>query len=159
MWKCSRFKASEVLAFAANSEHRPPASGKSEEGSRNTLKQQFKGSHESCIPQSHLPPRARHPLPPPSHPAAMSLSCQRVLRRCATVQSPVRASLSSTQSKQFLSRRWQSTDAEAAAPTNPKIAAIVDQIGQLTLLETADLVSSLKVSETCAACCSSRTVY
>ncbi|THW83867.1 ClpS-like protein [Aureobasidium pullulans] len=74
----------------------------------------------------------------------MSLSCQRVLRRCATVQSPVRASLSSTQSKQFLSRRWQSTDAEAAAPTNPKIAAIVDQIGQLTLLETADLVSSLK---------------
>ncbi|CAD0041705.1 unnamed protein product [Aureobasidium pullulans] len=74
----------------------------------------------------------------------MSLSCQRVLRRCATVQSPVRASLSSTRSKQFLSRRWQSTDAEAAAPTNPKIAAIVDQIGQLTLLETADLVSSLK---------------
>ncbi|KAG9560586.1 hypothetical protein KCU79_g7567, partial [Aureobasidium melanogenum] len=39
-------------------------------------------------------------------------------------------------------RRWQST--EAVAPTNPKIAAIVDQIGQLTLLETADLVSSLK---------------
>lgn len=74
----------------------------------------------------------------------MSLSCQRVLRRCATVQSPVvRASLSSTQNT-FLSRRWQST--EAAAPTNPKIAAIVDQIGQLTLLETADLVSSLKVS-------------
>ncbi|KAH0289483.1 50S ribosomal protein L12 [Aureobasidium namibiae CBS 147.97] len=72
----------------------------------------------------------------------MSLSCQRVLRRCATVQSPVvRASLSSTQNT-FLSRRWQST--EAAAPTNPKIAAIVDQIGQLTLLETADLVSSLK---------------
>ncbi|KAI5247696.1 ClpS-like protein [Aureobasidium subglaciale] len=75
----------------------------------------------------------------------MSLSCQRVLRRCATVQSPVvRASLSSTQSKQFLTRRWQSTDAEAATSTNPKISAIVDQIGQLTLLETADLVSSLK---------------
>ncbi|CAD0086579.1 unnamed protein product [Aureobasidium vineae] len=74
----------------------------------------------------------------------MSLSCQRVLRRCATVQSPiVRASLSSTQTNHFLSRRWQSTEA-AAAPTNPKIAAIVDQIGQLTLLETADLVSSLK---------------
>ena len=42
------------------------------------------------------------------------------------------------------SRRWQSTDA-AAAPTNPKIAGIVDQISQLTLLETADLVASLKV--------------
>ncbi|EXJ89524.1 hypothetical protein A1O3_02591 [Capronia epimyces CBS 606.96] len=41
------------------------------------------------------------------------------------------------------SRRWQSTDA-AAAPTNPKIASIVDQISQLTLLETADLVASLK---------------
>ncbi|RVX72414.1 hypothetical protein B0A52_03602 [Exophiala mesophila] len=41
------------------------------------------------------------------------------------------------------SRRWQSTDA-AAAPANPKIAGIVDQISQLTLLETADLVASLK---------------
>ncbi|KAI4779104.1 hypothetical protein E4T44_14279, partial [Aureobasidium sp. EXF-8845] len=72
----------------------------------------------------------------------MSLSCQRVLRRCATIQSPVvRASLSSAQTNTFLSRRWQSTE---AASTNPKIAAIVDQIGQLTLLETADLVSSLK---------------
>jgi hypothetical protein len=44
------------------------------------------------------------------------------------------------------SRRWQSTDAAAAAPTNPKISTIVDQISQLTLLETADLVASLKVS-------------
>ncbi|KAJ9607215.1 54S ribosomal protein L12, mitochondrial [Cladophialophora chaetospira] len=41
------------------------------------------------------------------------------------------------------SRRWQSTDA-AVAPANPKIAGIVDQISQLTLLETADLVASLK---------------
>merc|ERR1712000_322899 len=40
-------------------------------------------------------------------------------------------------------RRWQSTDA-AAAPSDPKISAIVDQISQLTLLETADLVASLK---------------
>ncbi|RYP78468.1 hypothetical protein DL770_006887 [Monosporascus sp. CRB-9-2] len=37
-------------------------------------------------------------------------------------------------------RRHNSTE----APTNPKIAGIVDQISQLTLLETADLVSSLK---------------
>ncbi|KAI4214748.1 MAG: hypothetical protein LQ351_002824 [Letrouitia transgressa] len=37
------------------------------------------------------------------------------------------------------SRRWEST-----APTNPKVTEIVDQISQLTLLETADLVSSLK---------------
>lgn len=34
-----------------------------------------------------------------------------------------------------------------AAPTNPKITQIVDQISQLTLLETADLVSSLKVGQ------------
>lgn len=39
-------------------------------------------------------------------------------------------------------RRFNSTE---AAATNPKIAEIVDQISQLTLLETADLVSSLKV--------------
>lgn len=39
-------------------------------------------------------------------------------------------------------RRYNSTE----AATNPKIAQIVDQISQLTLLETADLVSSLKVS-------------
>ncbi|KAH7170353.1 ribosomal protein L7/L12 C-terminal domain-containing protein [Dactylonectria macrodidyma] len=41
------------------------------------------------------------------------------------------------------SRRWNSTE---AAPTNPKIQTIVDQISQLTLLETADLVSSLKAT-------------
>ncbi|KAJ5576402.1 hypothetical protein N7535_003328 [Penicillium sp. DV-2018c] len=40
------------------------------------------------------------------------------------------------------SRRCEST--EAAAPTNPKITQIVDQISTLTLLETADLVASLK---------------
>lgn len=38
-------------------------------------------------------------------------------------------------------RRFNSTE---AAATNPKIADIVDQISKLTLLETADLVSSLK---------------
>lgn len=47
--------------------------------------------------------------------------------------------------------RWQSTDAVSAAataaPTNPKITGIVDQISQLTLLETADLVASLKVCD------------
>jgi len=38
-------------------------------------------------------------------------------------------------------RRYNSTE---AAP-NAKITGIVDQISQLTLLETADLVASLKV--------------
>ncbi|KAF3916092.1 hypothetical protein ABW20_dc0105210 [Dactylellina cionopaga] len=38
-------------------------------------------------------------------------------------------------------RRWDST---AAAPANPKLTQIVDQISTLTLLETADLVGLLK---------------
>ncbi|CDM35524.1 hypothetical protein DTO013E5_7999 [Penicillium roqueforti] len=42
------------------------------------------------------------------------------------------------------SRRCESTQAAPAAATNPKISQIVDQISTLTLLETADLVSSLK---------------
>jgi hypothetical protein len=41
--------------------------------------------------------------------------------------------------------RWQSTAA------NPKIDGIVDQISQLTLLETADLVASLKVRRSASA--------
>ncbi|CAG8210637.1 unnamed protein product [Penicillium salamii] len=41
-------------------------------------------------------------------------------------------------------QRWESTEAAPAAPSNPKITQIVDQISTLTLLETADLVSSLK---------------
>ncbi|CAO2651484.1 Nn.00g040540.m01.CDS01 [Neocucurbitaria sp. VM-36] len=45
--------------------------------------------------------------------------------------------------QQRIQRRWASGDA-AAAPSNPKISTIVDQISQLTLLETADLVSTLK---------------
>jgi hypothetical protein len=90
----------------------------------------------------------------------MSISSQAAARCCRQV---VRSSASSSQAP-FLristsssstfqqrrrtavpsARRWQSTDA-AAAPANPKIVQIVDQISQLTLLETADLVASLKV--------------
>ncbi|GAM40689.1 50S ribosomal protein [Talaromyces pinophilus] len=89
----------------------------------------------------------------------MSISSQAAARCCRQV---VRSSASSSQAP-FLristsssstfqqrrrtavpsARRWQSTDA-AAAPANPKIVQIVDQISQLTLLETADLVASLK---------------
>ncbi|KAL2676237.1 ribosomal protein L7/L12 C-terminal domain-containing protein [Phyllosticta citricarpa] len=72
----------------------------------------------------------------------MSLACQSALRACARSArvSSVRASTSSVAR---VTRRWQSTES-AAAPANPKIANIVDQISQLTLLETADLVSTLK---------------
>lgn len=52
----------------------------------------------------------------------------------------MRASSSFLQ-QQPMTRRYNSTEAAA----NPKISAIVDQISQLTLLETADLVASLKV--------------
>ncbi|KAL8720374.1 MAG: hypothetical protein Q9225_002762 [Loekoesia sp. 1 TL-2023] len=41
-----------------------------------------------------------------------------------------------------LARRHESTTATSSS--NPKITTIVDQISQLTLLETADLVSNLK---------------
>ncbi|KAK0711032.1 ribosomal protein L7/L12, C-terminal/adaptor protein ClpS-like protein [Lasiosphaeris hirsuta] len=59
--------------------------------------------------------------------------CARQLRTTATV--PVRAALV----QQRIARRHNSTEA-----VSPKISGIVDQISQLTLLETADLVASLK---------------
>lgn len=53
----------------------------------------------------------------------------------------------------FTLRRYNSTEAAVEVPSNPKIAEIVDQISKLTLLETADLVSSLKVRlARCFAC-------
>ncbi|KAF2653214.1 hypothetical protein K491DRAFT_523743 [Lophiostoma macrostomum CBS 122681] len=79
----------------------------------------------------------------------MSAPASRAFRRCvcnaknsSSYLRPATANLA----QQRTSRRWQSTD--AAASTNPKIATIVDQISQLTLLETADLVSTLKVRHT-----------
>ncbi|KAK3997355.1 54S ribosomal protein L12, mitochondrial [Cladorrhinum sp. PSN332] len=54
--------------------------------------------------------------------------CARQLRSAPTIRA----------SSSLISRRFNSTEA------SPKIAAIVDQISQLTLLETADLVSNLK---------------
>lgn len=76
-----------------------------------------------------------------SAPFAMSSPVSRALRRCvctAKTTAYVRPSVGGAQ--QRIQRRWAS--AEAA---NPKISTIVDQISQLTLLETADLVSTLKV--------------
>lgn len=73
----------------------------------------------------------------------MSLSCRYAAQCCARQlrAAPIRASSSLLQ-HQRMTRRYNSTDAAAASP---KISAIVDQISQLTLLETADLVASLKV--------------
>ena len=65
--------------------------------------------------------------------ALVARCCARVARASSTA-SVVKASALPA------ARRWNST-----APTDPKIATIVDQISQLTLLQTAELVSSLKV--------------
>ncbi|KAH7065744.1 54S ribosomal protein L12, mitochondrial precursor [Paraphoma chrysanthemicola] len=75
----------------------------------------------------------------------MSAPASRALRRCICTAKPtayVRPTVGATQ--QRIQRRWASGETAAAAATNPKIATIVDQISQLTLLETADLVSTLK---------------
>ncbi|OLN93952.1 54S ribosomal protein L12, mitochondrial [Colletotrichum chlorophyti] len=77
----------------------------------------------------------------------MALSCRYAAQSCARqlrASGSLRASTTLFQTRTpATARRHNSTEA-AAAPTNPKIAAIVDQISTLTLLETADLVSSLK---------------
>ncbi|KAI0376832.1 ClpS-like protein [Hypomontagnella monticulosa] len=74
----------------------------------------------------------------------MSAPCRYVARSCArSIRSTnsLRASSSFIQTTTAsIQRRHEST----TASTNPKISGIVDQIGQLTLLETADLVASLK---------------
>ncbi|KAF1917409.1 ribosomal protein L7/L12, C-terminal/adaptor protein ClpS-like protein [Ampelomyces quisqualis] len=69
----------------------------------------------------------------------MSAPASRALRLCICAARPaayVRPTIGAT--RQRIQRRWASGDA------NSKIATIVDQISQLTLLETADLVSTLK---------------
>lgn len=81
-------------------------------------------------------------------PFTMSLSCRYAAQCCARQlrSTPTLRISAGALAQQRIARRYQSTEAAAAAaPTNPKIAGIVDQISQLTLLETADLVSSLKV--------------
>jgi hypothetical protein len=68
----------------------------------------------------------------------MSLTCQFAAR--SAVRSLRAAGGYRVAPTAFAQRRWNSTE----AATNPKISTIVDQISQLTLLETADLVSTLK---------------
>ncbi|PYH40746.1 mitochondrial 54S ribosomal protein bL12m [Aspergillus saccharolyticus JOP 1030-1] len=72
----------------------------------------------------------------------MSMSTQVAARCCRQIVRPTTSLRLSSASYLSSSRRWQST--ESAAPANPKITQIVDQISQLNLLETADLVASLK---------------
>ncbi|KAM3536582.1 hypothetical protein MY4038_000037 [Beauveria bassiana] len=76
----------------------------------------------------------------------MVMSCRYAARSCARQLRSASALRAPTQTLRLgaTSRRYNSTEAAAEAPANPKIAEIVDQISKLTLLETADLVSSLK---------------
>ena len=69
--------------------------------------------------------------------------CVRCLRKSARPSSTASATIVPHR-RQAPTQRWQST--AAASSGSPKVAGIVDQISQLTLLETADLVSSLKVN-------------
>ncbi|PMD21246.1 54S ribosomal protein L12 [Hyaloscypha hepaticicola] len=78
----------------------------------------------------------------------MSLTCQHAARSCVRTLRSKNASLRAPAIAiggygriNGTARRWASTETTAA---NPKISGIVDQISQLTLLETADLVASLK---------------
>lgn len=80
-----------------------------------------------------------------THTATMSLTPSYAARTCRQCLRSSSRFAATAQTHRRQQRRWQSTD-PAALPTNAKIAGIVDQISQLTLLETADLVSTLKVS-------------
>ncbi|KAK0748753.1 ribosomal protein L7/L12, C-terminal/adaptor protein ClpS-like protein [Apiosordaria backusii] len=71
----------------------------------------------------------------------MSVSCRYAAQCCARqLRTTARTTPLRTSASIALQRRYNSTE----TATSPKISAIVDQISQLTLLETADLVSSLK---------------
>ncbi|KAK2592481.1 54S ribosomal protein L12, mitochondrial [Conoideocrella luteorostrata] len=73
----------------------------------------------------------------------MAMSCRYAAQSCARQLRSFRSTKASAQMLRvtFTARRSNSTE---TAAVNPKIAEIVDQISQLTLLETADLVSSLR---------------
>ncbi|XDG01221.1 hypothetical protein ABKA04_000836 [Annulohypoxylon sp. FPYF3050] len=74
----------------------------------------------------------------------MSAPCRYAARSCARSIRPSTSFRASSSFIQTTTPTIQRRHETTAAPTNPKIAGIVDQISQLTLLETADLVSSLK---------------
>lgn len=67
--------------------------------------------------------------------------------RAPQLRSASQFALPAAQSRFVLAARFQSTEsapAENSAPVDPKISTIVDQISQLTILETSQLVKELK---------------
>ncbi|KAH8594856.1 ribosomal protein L7/L12 C-terminal domain-containing protein [Bisporella sp. PMI_857] len=73
-----------------------------------------------------------------SQSTVMSFTCQTAARSCVRSLRSSPSIRASSLIPRSHPRRWAST------ATNPKVTEIVDQISQLTLLETADLVASLK---------------
>ena len=72
----------------------------------------------------------------------MSMTCRYAAQRCAQqLRTAGRVRPTGAVFASRIARRHNSTE----AAVDPKISTIVDQISQLTLLETASLVSSLKV--------------
>ncbi|KAK3380219.1 ribosomal protein L7/L12 C-terminal domain-containing protein [Lasiosphaeria ovina] len=76
----------------------------------------------------------------------MSLSCRYAAQCCARQLRTVTSTTPHVRIVLVSARRYNSTEAAAAAAvaSSPKISTIVDQISQLTLLETSELVASLK---------------
>ncbi|KAL9091511.1 MAG: hypothetical protein Q9159_001370 [Coniocarpon cinnabarinum] len=80
----------------------------------------------------------------------MATAARCAFRQCRLCRATPAASaitgtaIRSRRNRDIQSQRNQSTDANNAASSSPKVSGIVDQISQLTLLETADLVSALK---------------
>lgn len=86
---------------------------------------------------AHLPPESpRKPSTGTHTTMALASRCCSRLARTAVASPALRLAPTAAHP-----RRWNS----AAAAANPKISDIVDKISGLTLLETADLVSLLKV--------------
>lgn len=105
-------------------------------------------SRAEIIPASPSTDNHVHTSHSPQTRFTMSQTCAMLARRANnasrfSLRAAQKTTIAATQQHMTVRRRWQST--EAVAATNPKIASIVDQIGSLTLLETADLVSTLKV--------------
>lgn len=100
----------------------------------------FNGVFNSLRPTS-IPLSYTHPGPSPAQKETSSYTMALASRCCARLARSAVAS-PSLRLAPFAAapRRWNST-----ASADPKIAGIVDQISGLTLLETADLVSLLKV--------------
>ncbi|KAJ5145554.1 Ribosomal protein L7/L12 C-terminal [Penicillium bovifimosum] len=103
-------------------------------------------------PRFQSPPLSSNPAisgaPDLTLTSAMSFTTQAAARCARQLSGSVRPSSLRIATSAYLttrrtpsSRRSESTQ---AAATNPKISQIVDQISTLTLLETADLVASLK---------------